>query len=349
MNLVDFFATEDLAIGAATFPGIGVTAGTISATNFNSTGWGALRQLYNVVADAEYLPLELGTAADPKVTVGFALARTALGQSAPILQFAGTDGTVHVTMRQRPDDTVDFVLGASTSVTVLGSIPAAVFAPQVVYVEVTLVVNGTTGSLVVDVDGANQINLSGIDTSMGGVDAVGAVRLGGGVGPSNVPFAFGHFYLLSGSTGVLPDRLGVCRVRAGTSSLQGFHTEWTGTKNDIDDWTLTDGITSTVNGQRESVTWPATDIVAQGSSVFAVKHSILAQDLGTPGDGLIEIGQRSAGGVEVYAAPVQPAVAGDGIAEFFFDDPATGTSWAPGAPGRTALDGTQAVYRSVIA
>lgn len=331
------------------FPGWSLL-GSVGPETYGPGGsWPTFYGLDSVVADTEGMNFALGADSNRLVALGFFSARTSVPAAHPLWQFVES-GTIHVTVQAESDGGFTVRRGTSTG-TVLVTVPgsAVTAAPWVHHWQIVVDVHDTTGKVHVYKDGAATPTYSFAgDTRNGGTaGTVDTLRLAG-ISTTTAAWLFGHIYLTSGISGTEPENMGLCRVHINQAAMgTGTNTAWTGTSGDLDDWDSSNGITSSVNGQLESVVEGDLPDLGYPGRVKCVRVSTMAQDLGVPGEGQIEVGLIR-GATAAYAAPFQPAITASSYAFMFLSDPATGAAWSAGQAGRTEFNGCEVIYRSKL-
>lgn len=366
MELVDFYTASDFTsaqwdnapngnMSEVAGNGVGVNVDSYATTNLDSHF--AFDGTTN--PDTTYFNQAFPSGKEAaKVTQGFTLARrttyTTKGDQ-PLLQFVDTDGsTVHLTLRGQNDGSMIFSLGNYAAAgSALATIPASAIKTQPYwsYIEITVNINNTTGSIVVYSNSVQVTSVTGIDTRNGGNGIIGSLRwTGHGSGTSEV-WCINNLYTLSDTGATYPDRLGPTRVQADNNPNAGDYEEWeVGDSTDTDNWLFSSGMSTTTTNQRTAHSYNglASSVNASGD-VVAVKYTWLASDTGAPGNGRLDLGIHGAADTDVYyATAVQPDPAGSSHQIIVEDDPETGSPWAAGTAGRTAMNGCHQLTRSNI-
>jgi hypothetical protein len=349
VKIVAFWQGAEWANYTTEYPGITET-GSYSVDTYSPGGvWSTFYSPEQCVVDTEGGDFALGADADDKVTLGFYGSRAAL-VSHPMWQFIES-GTIHITIQSEADGGITVRRGGAAGTTLI-TIPTGDLraGPWVHNFQFVVTIHDTTGAVDVYLDGeaSPSYTFTGDTRNGGTAGVIDTLRFTGASSTSTGWFS-SQMYLMSGVSGSEPDVLGLCRVQLNQAATgTGTNTAWTGGAGDIDDWNSADGITSNVNGQLESfIEGDLSDLTNPGE-VKCVRLNVLAQDLGTPGDGQIEAGLLRSG-TAAYKAAFQPAISALGYAFMFFEDPNTGTAWAAGASGRTQWNACETIYRSTIA
>ncbi len=164
------------------------------------------------------------TANYPALIVGFAINITASGGlGTPILGFRD-GGTLQCYLSQAPDGAV--YVRRSAGDVALGQSAPGVLLPNVwAYVEIHAILHNTAGAIVVKVNGATIINLTGIDTASTANNSASEIIFS----VSSNSFKLNDVYVIDPATAPNTTFLGDVRVDAYYPSGDGALSQWTPT------------------------------------------------------------------------------------------------------------------------
>jgi hypothetical protein len=260
----------------------------------------------------------------PEGTVAVALTALAV--------FRGDVGlTTHVTIAV---DTLGAVRAyrGTTAGTLLGQTANGQFTLNTYAVwRVLVVLSDTVGSVLIYKDGAEVLNLPGIDTKNAGTATVfdqWELAI-----PNGIAITFDDVIAYDGIDGVITMPL-IGSVRSKVANANGASSQWTGSDgNQVDNFLLIDEAPDPIlTDYIDALTAGLLDLVAMENesapgSVLAIITHAYAKNAG---DGAISLepGVRS-GGSNFFGAPqVLPTATEADVAELWRLDPATGLAWS---------------------
>lgn len=224
LSSFDHFATSDLAARGFTTTG-GVT---ISASNGrNSTS--SLRCAKSGFVDSA-ATLGVSGVSGATCIVGMAVKISSIPAATfPILTIR--DGsTTHITVAVTSTGTIQVIRGNTTGGTVLGTSVSTISSATYYFIETKVLINDSTGTYEVKVDGVSYVSGTGADTRNGANAGWSGIVLGLFDWFANQTFDvdYDDLYVADGSGGVEDDFLGDHRiVGIVASSGNGTNTDWT--------------------------------------------------------------------------------------------------------------------------
>ena len=184
------------------------------------------------------------------------------------------------------------------------------------YIEVSAVINDTTGSVKVALNGVTVINLTAVDTKNGATGVVNTLLISNAISASTAKWIWLDDFYWGDTSGAAPHNglLGDVKVLTLKPVATGASSVFVGSDGDSinnwdlvdDDATTTDYVGSATSGARDY--YDLTDLPA-GSVPLATQTSMLAakSDVGAPAGDLL-IARRSSGGV-TSTSVIAPAAA----------------------------------------
>lgn len=199
--------------------GTSTAATAIGAYGRNSTN--GLRLSKAGAGDGAYVQKSVSNLAT--VVVGFSLA--GVGADLALIQFIDSS-TVQCSVYLRADGRLEARDGAGS---VIGTGSAIISSSVAKYIEVKATVHATTGTIVVHVDGATDIDTGGNDDTQATANAyMTAVRFGEHSSTSaTYNYDFDDVYMLDTTGGALDDFQGDSRVECVRPSAAGNYTQFT--------------------------------------------------------------------------------------------------------------------------
>lgn len=212
--------------------------------------------------------------------VGVAI-RVGVIPTSPISVITLIDGaTVHAGIAVADTTGLLQAFRASTG-TVLGTSSVGLVLNTWAYVETKITINDTTGSVVVRLNGATVLNLTGIDTRNAGNASANTIRIG--IAGGTMATDFDDIYLFDATGSVNNDFAGDCRVEQLLPSGAGATTAWTPSAganyacvDEVPPNADTDYVSSATAGQTDTYAFGDLSVASSGV-VKAVQATVQAR------------------------------------------------------------------------
>lgn len=187
-------------------------------------------------------------------------------------------GTAQASLRFNIDGTLSAMRGHSSG-TVLGTTTYAVPLGTFVYLEVKVLINNTTGTFEIKVDGSSKLSLSSQDTQNTANSTANQVNIGPDGSVTNATYTWDDLYICDGAGSTNNNFLGDCRVDAYLPNGNGNSSQLVGSDgNSTDNYLLvdesapnddTDYVESATVGNKD--TYATANMSHTPSSIFGVQ------------------------------------------------------------------------------
>lgn len=312
------------------------------ASTYVRSGNGALRQRHTDSANDQYLSKTLpSTYTELYVGFGFRYdSGTALdgyyNATVPFFEFRSSTGDEQVTLGIDESTKVLRVFNGHGNETILGAGSTALTADTWYYIEIHVVIDDSTGSVEVRLNGSTEISLSNVDTNWGGGD-IQAIRIGflptdftrSGEGD----FWFDDFMVNDTSGSVANDWPASAKIEMLVPDGDGNYSQWTSTGvndyTEVDDLAtygnLPDGDTTKLShavvGERASVTLTNTTIAGAVQALMLLSNV----SVDSSGDQMAQSVRLS--GADYDQASFSPSTTYDYYTDVLSTNPATSAQW----------------------
>lgn len=295
-------------------------AAIYAITSPGRTGSGAMHLDYNgqplsrkVFDTSVTTPISIGFAyrgSNGPGGAGFSSSQDFFGIGLGIIPFVNT-GAPHFYMKSTTNNGLEVgrggMWGIGAAKTTLGTTANNVLTPNVwQYIEVKLTVHSSTGAILVRINGDTKLNLTGLNTQIGGSALVDCIAFS-----ASFPgwyMAFDDLYVCDSSGSVNNDLLGDCAIETLYPNGNGNYSQFTGSdSNSTDNYLLVDEATPSTTDYVGSLTEGNKDTYAYGNlaltsgsvKAVAVRNYAAKSDVG---DKSISTVVRSGGSDSIQSA-----------------------------------------------
>lgn len=195
------------------------------------TGRSGSGQSVELTAGIDYIACSLSQTSDSTIWVQFALyfeANLAYNDQR-ICQIRSPDGTLHGTLIMNFGSQTLSYMRVDYNGTVLGTSSVVLSNWTWYYIELKVVIDNSAGTVLLKVDGVEEINLTSQDTQNGSTAEISSVRFGSGVSGTDAGLdpRFDDIVIGDGSGTDATDLLGECAIELLSPDGAGNYAQWT--------------------------------------------------------------------------------------------------------------------------
>jgi hypothetical protein len=210
--------------------------------------------------------------------IGFAFNYTGTGN---IFLRLYDSSTVQLTLNVNSDNTLSIYRG--NNATLLGTTTATIPNNAWVYIELKTVINNTTGSVVLKINGTTALNLTGINTRSSTNNTANVITFFDSVNNNGAKCSIADLYICDGQGTTNNDFLGDCRVETLFPNGAGSHTDftiggsapaatnWQGAAESPADDDVTYNYSSTLN---QMDTYAFANLSSTPVNIFGIQHNL---------------------------------------------------------------------------